>query len=89
MPKLKSGHISPTHQENAAITAAAMADPDAVPMTDAEWDAAKPRGRPKAETTKERITIRLSADVLDRFRAGGPGWQTRIDAALKEWLTAK
>jgi uncharacterized protein (DUF4415 family) len=89
MPKLKSGHISPTHQEDAAITAAATADADAMPMTDAEWEVAKPRGRPKAETTKERITIRLSADVLDRFRAGGPGWQTRIDAALKEWLTGR
>jgi len=89
MPKLKSGHISPTDHEDAAITAAAMADADAMPMTDAEWDAAKPRGRPKAETTKERITIRLSADVLERFRAAGPGWQTRIDAALKEWLTGR
>ncbi len=47
---------------------------------------AKLRGRPKAETTKERTTIRLSRDVLDRFRATGAGWQTRIDAALKEWL---
>jgi len=46
----------------------------------------KLRGRPKAEVTKQRTTIRLSRDVLDRFRATGSGWQTRIDAALKEWL---
>ena len=44
------------------------------------------RGRPKAEVTKERITIRLSPDVLAAFRASGAGWQTRIDAALKDWL---
>lgn len=43
-------------------------------------------GRPKAEVTKERITIRLSPDVLSAFRADGPGWQTRMDAALREWL---
>ncbi len=46
----------------------------------------KLRGRPKAAVTKERITIRLSPDVLERFRASGDGWQTRVDAALKDWL---
>ncbi len=44
------------------------------------------RGRPKAEITKERITIRLSPDVVATFRASGAGWQTRMDAALKDWL---
>ena len=47
---------------------------------------AKQRGRPKAEVTKERITIRLSPDVVQSFRATGDGWQTRVDAALKDWL---
>ena len=47
---------------------------------------AKLRGRPKAEVTKERITIRLSPEVVDQFRATGDGWQTRMDAALKDWL---
>lgn len=44
------------------------------------------RGRPKAAVTKQRISIRLSPEVLDGFRERGAGWQTRIDAALKEWL---
>ena len=44
------------------------------------------RGRPKLAVTKERITIRLSRDVVERFRASGDGWQTRVDAALKDWL---
>ncbi|WP_243632269.1 BrnA antitoxin family protein [Parazoarcus communis] len=44
------------------------------------------RGRPRAAVTKERITIRLSPDVLQAFRATGDGWQTRMDAALKDWL---
>ncbi len=46
---------------------------------------ARVRGPQKAPT-KERITIRLSHDVLERFRSSGEGWQTRIDVALKEWL---
>ena len=44
------------------------------------------RGRPKAQVTKERITIRLSPEVVQSFRATGDGWQTRVDAALKDWL---
>ena len=36
--------------------------------------------------TKERITIRLSQEVVQPFRATGHGWQTRVDAALKDWL---
>ena len=44
-------------------------------------------GRPKATVTKEAVNIRLSPDVLAAFRAGGAGWQTRVDAALREWLT--
>lgn len=43
-------------------------------------------GRPKAAITKERVTIRLSRDVVEQFRASGDGWQTRVDAALKDWL---
>ncbi|MEQ7156417.1 BrnA antitoxin family protein [Brevundimonas aurifodinae] len=32
---------------------------------------------------KERVTIRLSPEVLEHFRSGGPGWQTRVDEALR------
>lgn len=46
----------------------------------------KPRGRPPADVVKDRITIRLSPDVTAAFRASGDGWQTRIDAALRDWL---
>lgn len=41
---------------------------------------------PQKAPTKERITIRLSRDVVESFRATGEGWQTRMDAALKDWL---
>ena len=41
---------------------------------------------PQKTPTKERITIRLSPEVIQPFRATGEGWQTRVDAALKDWL---
>ena len=44
------------------------------------------RGRPRAAKPKVSTTIRLSPEVIDYFRAGGPGWQTRIDAALRQWI---
>lgn len=43
------------------------------------------RGRP-AGSDKESTTIRLDRDILAAFRAGGPGWQTRMNAALRDWL---
>lgn len=43
------------------------------------------RGAQKAPI-KERITIRLSPDVVQTFRATGDGWQTKVDAALRDWL---
>lgn len=40
------------------------------------------RGRPKLETPKEQVTLRLDAEVLRAYRTGGPGWQSRINATL-------
>ncbi|MFZ3042062.1 MAG: BrnA antitoxin family protein, partial [Thiobacillus sp.] len=36
--------------------------------------------------TKERITIRLSREVVETFRATGEGWQTRMDEALRDYV---
>jgi len=41
---------------------------------------------PQKAPTKELISIRLSAKVLDGLRATGPGWQGRADRVLAEWL---
>jgi uncharacterized protein (DUF4415 family)/uncharacterized DUF497 family protein len=38
---------------------------------------------PQKAPTKVAISIRLSQDVIDAFKAGGPGWQSRIDEALR------
>lgn len=39
-------------------------------------------GRP-AGSDKQLVSIRLDKDVIDKFKAAGPGWQTRINAALR------
>ncbi len=49
------------------------------------------RGRGQRGTqkkpTKESVTVRYSREVLEYFRSTGPGWQARLDAALKEWIS--
>ncbi len=45
------------------------------------------RGKQKAPT-KVSTTIRLSSEVVEHFRHDGPGWQSRIDEALREWIAA-
>jgi uncharacterized protein (DUF4415 family) len=45
----------------------------------------KQRGRPTG-SDKESTTIRFDRDILAAFRAAGPGWQTRMNAALRDWL---
>jgi uncharacterized protein (DUF4415 family) len=69
-----------TDEEDAAITAGAMADPDALPNR----FIGKRRGRPKASSTKELVTLRLDPDVLRFFKRDGDGWQTRINEALRK-----
>ena len=65
-------------------------DPDDAPdLSTPEWAAiidAAPvrRGRPAAAAAKVSTTIRLDPDVIAAFRAGGPGWQSRINAALRK-----
>lgn len=75
-----------TPEEDAAITADAEADPDARPFTDEEWAKARRVGRPPAENPKKLVSVRLDADVLATLRAGGSGWQTRLNALLRDSL---
>jgi uncharacterized protein (DUF4415 family) len=39
---------------------------------------------PQKAPTKVPVSLRLSSEVVDHFKADGPGWQTRIDEALKQ-----
>ncbi|MFX2611677.1 BrnA antitoxin family protein [Enterobacter mori] len=89
--KLRPDTKLPTPEEDAAITAAAKAAPDTMLLDGDDvvlipLDELKKRGRPVASSTKTRITIRCSPEVVDAFRATDSGWQTRMDAALKVCL---
>ncbi len=88
--KSKSARIFdlPMPEEESAIQAGIAQDPDTYELTDTEFRKLKRSERPPAAATKERVTIRLSREVVARFRASGPGWQTRLEAVLKEWLDA-
>lgn len=44
------------------------------------------RGRPPLQVTKSHINLRLDADIVERFKQSGRGWQTRMNLALREWL---
>ena len=76
--------------ENKKDIAPDWVDPDDAPdLSGAEWTekvSATPvrRGRPKAGVTKVSTTIRLDPDVLDAFKSAGPGWQSRINEALRK-----
>jgi len=44
------------------------------------------RGRPTLDAPKRLVSLRLDPEVIDRFRAPGPGWQSRINEVLPEHL---
>ena len=46
------------------------------------------RGRPRAERTKQAVTMRYDVDIIAAFKATGAGWQTRMNDALRDWLAA-
>ncbi len=53
----------------------------------AYWNAAtikRGRGRPAVAVKRPTLNMRVDADVLEAFKATGPGWQTRINALLRD-----
>jgi uncharacterized protein (DUF4415 family) len=46
----------------------------------------RPRGRPRSETPKQQVSLRLDQDVLEGIKATGAGWQRRVNDALRAWL---
>jgi len=43
-----------------------------------------PPAAPSVPGAREQVSLRIDRDVLDFFQAGGPGWQERINAALRK-----
>ncbi|MGH8259702.1 MAG: BrnA antitoxin family protein [Steroidobacteraceae bacterium] len=73
-------------------------DPDDAPEITGKWIAEADlyrgkklvrRGRPAGSGQKTQTTLRISKDVLEFFRATGPGWQTRMDNALKRYVASQ
>ena len=52
--------------------------------SDLERAVVKKRGRPVSPNPRKLISIRLPADVIERWRATGPGWQTRMAERLSK-----
>ena len=76
----------PSPEEDAAITAAAESDPDARPLTDAEWAAVHSRrGRPPSN--KITVTIRLDADVIAAYKAHAASVGTKYQTLINQVLT--
>lgn len=87
-------------EEDAKVMAAAEADPDSRPLADGavlrpahEVHPAlvaarikRGRGRPRIASPKRQVTMRLDADLIESLRATGPGWQVRVNDALRKWL---
>lgn len=74
-------------------TESTWTDPDDAPELTREWfekadlyhgEKLVRRGRPPAEKPKQAISLRVDADVLDHFKATGPGWQGRMNEVLRK-----
>ena len=47
------------------------------------------RGRPLSENRKVALKLRIDPDIVERFKEGGPGYQSRMNDALREWLDTR
>ncbi|KLK91413.1 hypothetical protein AA309_20150 [Microvirga vignae] len=80
---------------NKHSTAPDWTDPDDAPdLSTPEWQAKMAqakvaRGRPKSDKSKVAVKLRIDPDVLEAYKATGPGWQTRMSEALRKGLGKK
>ncbi|MFL9874253.1 BrnA antitoxin family protein [Paraburkholderia megapolitana] len=85
--KKRPALIRNTPEEEAAIARGIEADPDTFEPSDEQFAQMRKRGgRPKIANPKVAVTVRYDAEVIERFRESGEGWQTRMNDALREWL---
>jgi uncharacterized protein (DUF4415 family) len=84
----KSKIILPTPEESAIITAAALSDPDAQPLTEEELAQFRPwRARLLAPPGSPTVTLTMAFDAatIAAFQRQGDDWQQGINAVLREW----
>ncbi len=84
----KSKIIRITAEEDAIITAAALSDPDAQPLTDEELAQFRPwRARLLARPGEPTVTLTMEFDAatIAAFQRQGDDWQQGINAVLREW----
>ena len=86
--KTKAGRMidMPSPEEDAVITAAAESDPDARPLTDAEWAAIRPRRGRQTSAREITVTIRLDADVVAAFKSHAARQGTRYQSVINDVL---
>jgi uncharacterized protein (DUF4415 family) len=77
--------VAPTPEDDAAINSGIAQDVDTYELGHTEFKQLR-RGRPLGSGTKTQVTLRLDVEVLEKFKASGDGWQTRINDALKSWI---
>ena len=84
--KTRSGRevAMPTSEENAAIKAGIAADPETFELGAAEFTRLRRVGRPRVEIKRPMLSMRTDPEVLEMLRASGPGWQTRVNALLRD-----
>ena len=62
-------------------------DPNDEATVEAFWASAtitRGRGRPPAAIKRPTLNMRVDAEILEAFKATGPGWQTRINSLLRD-----
>ena len=86
--------------ENKPNTPSTWIDPDDAPELDAQFFREadlyqvdqlirRGRGRPKLASSKALLSVRYSPEVVTYFRQTGEGWQSRMDAVLREYIQRK
>lgn len=80
MPKLKTGTIMPTDEEDNLIRQGIAQDSDTYELSEEEFFKLRPNKQ------QEKITLRLSPKVTQYFKATGKNWQSRIDEVLLEYI---
>lgn len=87
-----------TDAEEARIQKMIASDPNNPEWTDEDFAKARPFteafpalaekmrqvGRPRSDNPKVAVSIRLDQDVVEAFKKGGPGWQSRMNATLRK-----